>query len=101
MAAKNTAQVTVKVNADDTMTMDFNAAAQERFGKGEGLRLNIGTAYFLADKDDRQTLVDFWGRGAVRRGLMVLAKGRHTSESDAKKAADLAESLRTRDAAAA
>lgn len=93
-AQKNTAAVVITV-AGENMTFQFNEKAQERFGKGEGLRVNIGTAYFLANKDDRQTLVEFWGRGVVRRGLLVLAKSRYASDADKEKAAKMAEDLRT------
>lgn len=102
MTNNNTAKVTFTYAKDGSeVRWDFNEAAQARFGKGKGLRLNIGTAYLLANKDERETFVSFMGQGAVRRGLLVLAKGRHTSEADAKKAATLAESLRTSTAAVA
>jgi hypothetical protein len=99
---KNTAKVTLSFSKDgEHLDWGFNEAAQERFGKGEGLRHNIGCGYFLANKDERDALVTFFGKGAVRRGLMVLARGRHTNESDAQKATALAESLRSTKAAAA
>jgi hypothetical protein len=92
----NTATVSFDLSKDgNTLTWDFNESAKERFGRGTGMRLNIGTAYFLATKDDRDMLVGFFGKGVVRRGLLVLAKGRNTSEADAKKATALAGSLRS------
>lgn len=100
----NTAAVSVTTVKDGNkthLTFDFNEKAIERFGKGAGMRLCIGTAYFLATKEDRETLVNFFGKGAVRRGLLVLAKGRNTSEADSGKASVLAATLVTRSAAVA
>jgi hypothetical protein len=96
--ARNTntksAAVVIAVEGD-SLSWEFNQAALDRFGKGEGMRTNIGTAYLIGSKADREALVTFFGKGAVRRGLLVLAKGRSTNEADSKAAKDLAESLRT------
>jgi hypothetical protein len=102
MTNNNTAKVTITFSADNSeVSYDFNDAAIKRFGKGAGHRLNLGTVYFLANKEDRARWIECWGRGAVRRGLMVLAKGRNTNEKDAKAALALAESLRTAQATTA
>lgn len=96
--AKNTNTATVTFNLSNdglTLDWDFNAKAQERFGKGTGMRHCIGAAYFLASKDERVMMTDFFGKGVVRRGLLVLAKGRNTVDADREKAANLAATLTT------
>lgn len=100
MSNNNTAKVVFTFTADE-VKWDFNEAAKQRFGKGTGQRHNVGAGYFLASKEDREKFVAFLGQGVVRRGLLVLAKGRHTSEADAMKATALAETLRTARATAA
>ncbi len=82
-------------NGDKSLTWDFNEAAIERFGKGAGMRLNIGTAFFLASKDDRDMMVEFFGKGVIRRGLLVLGKSSKASETDRNKAKAMAATLAT------
>jgi hypothetical protein len=94
MANINTAAVVITV-VKDSLSFEFNEAAITRFGKGSGLRLNIGTAYLLSNKADREVLVSFFGKGAVRRGLMVLGKSTSANDKDRAAAKVLAESLRT------
>lgn len=92
----NTKSAAVVITVEgDSLSWEFNQAALDRFGKGEGLRTNIGTGYLIGSKADREALVTFFGKGAVRRGLLVVSKGRNTNEADSKTAKELAESLRT------
>lgn len=92
----NTKSAAVVITVEgDSLSWEFNQAALDRFGKGEGMRTNIGTAYLIGSKADREALVTFFGKGAVRRGLLVVSKGRNTNEADSKTAKELAESLRT------
>lgn len=94
-ARKNTASVTIAQSGDE-ISIDFNDAALDRFGKGKGWRLTLGTAYLLADQAGREVLANGFGTGAVRRGLLVVAKGRNTQEADRTNAASLAASLRSK-----
>lgn len=76
--------------------MTLSVKDQDRFGPGTGTRHMIGACYLAGSVATRNTLVDYWGKGEVRHGLLVVAAARHTNDDDAKVALDLAESMRQR-----
>jgi hypothetical protein len=105
MASNNRKSVVLTVAADGRVTdITFNATkALESFrtvkpGSWEpgnaGERYTLGLAYFLGNKADREALANDYGKGRIRRGLMVASRATK-DEAIAKSITVLAESLRT------
>jgi hypothetical protein len=110
MAARTTKSVVITVVAGEVTDIKFNATkALDTFRTVKGLgsswelgtagqRYTLGLAYWLGTKADREALVVHYGKGVIRRGLLVTSRAT-SDEAIATKVADLAESLRTRTAA--
>lgn len=86
--AKNTARKSVVISLDKDGDVDIQFNSTTLVGKFRGLkgvdrpwqsgdagaRYTIGLAYFLADAAGRTLLINKYGKGAVRRGLMVASR---------------------------
>jgi hypothetical protein len=105
--ASNTNRKSVVITLDKDGDVDIQFNTSKALGKFRGLkgvdrpwregdagaRFTIGLAYFLADTAGRDMLVAKYGKGALRRGLMVASRGTK-DEAVAAKVTALAESLR-------
>lgn len=107
MASNNNRKSVVVTTVNGEVTdIQFNATkALDTFRTVKGLgasweqgnagqRYTLGLAFFLGSKADREALTAFYGKGVIRRGLLVTSRA--TSDAGiAKDVAALAESLRT------
>lgn len=107
MASNNNRKSVVVTTVNGEVTdIQFNATkALDSFRTVKGLgasweqgnagqRYTLGLAYLLGSKADREALTAFYGKGVIRRGVMVASRAT-SDEAVAKEAVTLAESLRT------